>query len=84
MGKASRELAEARKACFEVPEEKNDDNNIVIPEYNPEEKHIYRIDTSLLLRKRLIEYSQNAGLSLCEHLDINNVDNFVDWIMKNA
>lgn len=84
MGKASRELAEARKDCFELPEEKNDDNDVNIPDYKPEKEYIYRIDTALLLRKRLIEYSQNAGLSLCEHLDINNVDNFVNWIMKNA
>ena len=84
MGKASRELAEARKACFEVHEEKNEDNNTVSYEYKPEEDHMYRVETSILLRKRLIEYSQNSGLSLCEHLDTGNVDNFVNWIIKNA
>ena len=84
MGKNSKDISENQKQYFEVSEETNDDNDIITLEYKSEEKNIYQLDTSILLRKRLIEYSQNSGSTLCEYLDINNVDNFVEWILKNA
>ena len=86
MGKSKKKNFEDQKPYLEHYEEKNDsnDNNLTFESNLEEEKYIYNLDTSILLRKRLIEYSQNAGLTLCEHLDINNVHNFLNWIIKNA
>lgn len=82
MGKADRELTEARKSIYEQSEE------LIIQEYDNTEQKIdnennIREDTVLLLKKRLIEYSNNSGLSLCEYLDINNIDNYIQWILNN-
>lgn len=85
MGKNNKQFSEDRNTLFDVSSDiNNNDDDIIATEYNLDEKNMYRLDTSILLRKRLIEYSQNAGFTLCEHLDINNVDNFVEWILKNA
>lgn len=83
MGKAKRELIEARKAIYETPEEST------LQEYDNinkkiENDNIVREDTAVLLRKRLMQYSSNAGLSLCEHLDLENVDSFIQWVLKNT
>lgn len=65
-------------------EEVNDD-----PEYDSEVDHVeqqfedeYRFDTVLELQKALIDFTNDGGYPLCEFLDIKNVENFVNYLLR--
>ena len=80
MGKAKRQLAEAHKAMYETQE---DTPNTEYDSFqNTEGNDEYLVDTSVILRANLIEYAQKGAFPLCEHLDIQNVHNFVIWLLK--
>lgn len=34
-----------------------------------------------VLRSRCIQYAEEGSYDLCEFLDINNVENFVNWLL---
>lgn len=83
MGKSKQEQDEKYFDDAEELEILNNEQEISMTE------HIKTIDeekiknASVLLRKRMIEYSKENYLPLCEYLDISNVHNFVTWIMLN-
>lgn len=85
MGKASRELNEAYKAIYETQEELHTEqdeqyNNVLFHKENENRNHM--LETAIILRNNLIMYTEQGSYSLCEHLDINNVYNFVQYILK--
>lgn len=51
-------------------------------EYENEIKEQYFNDTVVLLRRRLIEYSEQGVWPLCELLDFANVENYVQWLLR--
>lgn len=86
MGKATRRLLATRKECFEPVQDKPLDN---APqdvendgEYEKEKNEIRRLETSFLLRKRLMHFVEDEGLPLCEFLDIESLDDFVQWVLS--
>ena len=83
MGKAKRKLMAARADCYDPicdePPEVHDD-----PEYKRQVEEEKIMDTSVLLRARLMDYTEHGAYPLCEFLDINNVENYVRWVLHNA
>lgn len=84
MGKSKRKLMAARRACYEPidngpPPEVPED-----PEYERRLEEEKIMDTAILLRTRLIDYAEHGAYPLCEFLDIENVENYVRWVLQNA
>lgn len=87
MGKAKQKLMDARKACFDNMETDNSSHVVIkeeecLDEYDDIEKNeMYLLDTSIMLRKRLIEYADEGSYPLCEYLDIDNVEIYLEWLL---
>lgn len=87
MGKAKEKLIVARNVFYEqmdngkemeVETEINDDKHILEQEEN------YIIDTTLLLRRRLLDYVDDEAWPLCEFLDFSNVENYIMWLLTHG
>ena len=84
MGKALRNLKKSVKECYEEeyvyeePEEEyvHDDDN---DEYDEK-----LINASFKIKCALIDYSHDSGLPLCEYLDIENVKNYLVWLLEKT
>jgi len=91
MGKAKRKLNAARKVVFKDltkqynPEDKY--KNDVIPAgiiiVDRRDRRTKLFDTSWDMRQEMFDYVEEAGYPMCEYLDIDNMVNFVEWILKN-
>lgn len=83
MGKSSRNLKSNLKADYDhINNEGNikDENKIL--EKSHKDIHNEKVyDTSLLIYKQLIEYSQNTGVPMCEYLNIKEIQNYVNWML---
>jgi hypothetical protein len=80
MGKAKRQLIQARKAFYEdVESESSDDSWDIEYEKHLEDQKIK--NASIILREKLIQYADEGSWPLCEYLDLDNVDNFVKWVI---
>ena len=60
--------------------EDDHDENQTREEIKDEEINTEEI--SIILRKRLLDYSYNTYYPICEYLDLNSIDNFVKSILK--
>ena len=83
MGKAKQQLLAARESCYETNQEielDNDEEND--KEYIEEEKELYLLDTAFILRNHLMEYADICAIPLCEYLDFNNIENYVNWLLN--
>lgn len=47
-------------------------------------EHEHVMNTAILLRSRLIQYAEDNSYPLCEFLDLENVYNFIQWILVNG
>ena len=57
-------------------------------EYNKqkekEEEYNRKItEVTVNIQKSLIDYTKHNGLSLCENLDYNNIENYIKWCLEN-
>lgn len=82
MGKAKRKLIAARKAYYDYVYDDCD-----LEEQQPDfetkriETEMYNTDTAFILQQRLIEYAMENNWPLCEFLDLENVENFIQWML---
>ena len=86
MGKAKRLLNAARKEVFKDINRK----------YNQEPDHVYYhdtheddhdsdtklIDLSYDIRQALFEYANETAYPLCEYLDMDNMINYIKWVLE--
>lgn len=87
MGKAKRLLNAARKEVFN--DVKNQYNNELDQEYdhgiyeddNDVDKKI--VDLSYDIREALFDYTNNTSYPLCEYLDIENMINYIKWVLRS-
>lgn len=87
MGKAKQQLLAARESYYETNQEIEIEIEIELEndeEYIEEEKKYYLLNTSFILRNHLMEYTDNCVLPLCEYLDFNNVENYVNWLLNHG
>ena len=86
MGKASRQLNQARQECYDTNENINNNYSDIDSEELKEEarelKDSYDRETAEIIRSQIIEYAQNGAYPLCEYLDIENTTNFTKWLIK--
>lgn len=87
MGKSSRILKanlddEYNRMTKEVyGEDKDDDISL---ERSPEEIFNEKLyNTSLKIYNELLEYSKKTGVPMCEYLNLEEVENYVKWILTS-
>lgn len=87
MGKSSRILkdnleAEYNRMTKEVyGEDKDDDISL---ERSPEEIFNEKLyNTTLKIYNELLEYSKKTGVPMCEYLNLEEVENYVKWILTS-
>jgi len=56
--------------CYENQESQKEDNEIYINE------------TAILIRQKILEYVNDGVYPLCEYLSIDNVENYVKWLLS--
>ena len=86
MGKAKRLLNEARKEVFVQISRKYEGD----PDFQDDDITIYTddqdetmkiIDLSWDIRETLFEYVNDVAYPLCEYLDMDNMINYVEWVL---
>ena len=50
-------------------------------EYQKEKQEIYMNETAMIIRQKILEYTNDGFHPLCEYLDYANVENYVNWIL---
>jgi len=51
-------------------------------EYQKEDNEIYINETAILIREKILEYVNDGVHPLCEYLSIDNVENYVKWLLS--
>ena len=74
MGKSKRQLEKERKKIY------NEEIYITSQE-NIEEKQNDIKETTILIQKELLRFCNENSWPLCEYLDLQNIENFVEWLL---
>jgi len=85
MGKALTNLKKSIKECYNEEEYEYDNDSEEEYEYQCDlaEEYVQKIENvSNQIKYALIKYSEESGFPLCEYLDIDNVKNFVIWLLE--
>jgi hypothetical protein len=83
MGKAITNLKKSIKECYEEEyeyEQEIEEETFVDLEEEYDEK---LNNLSFKIKCALINYSQDSGYPLCEYLDIENVKNYIKWLLES-
>ena len=81
MGKALKNLKKSIKECYEEEFVYEEPEEVI--EDDGEDIYEEKIDNaSFKIKCALISYSMESGLPLCEYLDIENVKNYVKWLLE--
>ena len=81
MGKASRKLSEEKskyeKTLYHEEHDKTEINEdyLIIKKQNIKQDTIYEIQT------KLSSFCHENSYSLCEYLDLDNIENYMDWLL---
>ena len=79
MGKASRQLSEARSEISkEMGENKIEENNGT----NNIKHECFNDKFTDTIRQEMIEYCDKNSYALCEYLDVENLSNFIFWLQN--
>ena len=85
MGKANKKLASALHKEYEALSKKynpdiiDSDNDLI----NIKPTHDELVsDLSVEIEKKLLTYSNDNGVPLCEYMDHDNMKNFVNWLLS--
>jgi hypothetical protein len=62
----------------------NDDEDENENEYKKEESKLYINETATIIRRKILDYVDNGPYSLCEYLDIDNVENYLLWLLNKS
>lgn len=88
MGKTKRILNKARKEYFKELEKKinNSDNEEVYEEPEiEEESYETKLDrVSYYVRRLIFDYVKEEALPMCEYLNMENVSNYINWVIKKS
>lgn len=82
MGKSSRELNKAIKECYpDEVQETYDYYETTEEDIKKEEGE--KIETIVMnIKSELTKYSQDNALPLCEYLDYNKIDQYINFILS--
>lgn len=53
-------------------------------EYKKEESELYINETATIIRQKILDYVDAGTYSLCEYLDIENVENYLLWLLDKS
>lgn len=88
MGKTKRILNKARKEYFKQLEStinKEISNSDSEDDFVEEESYEIKLDRlSFRLRKMIFDYVKEEALPICEYLNIENMTNYLNWVIKKS
>lgn len=80
MGKANRQLQKAKNEYEKEIEQSlfhnNNDDEVPIHNHQDYDDIAYQVQTELS------KFCVDNSYALCEYLDIENIENYINWIMK--
>ena len=84
MGKASRQLTNARNELNKEIEENNKLQNDDFESLNIYNENSAPTDEQNIfyIREEMLKFCDHNSYALCEYLDIENLGNFIKWIRK--
>lgn len=82
MGKNEHKDSEKYQILFESDQFDTIEENDIMDELDDEIHYQKLVETSEILRKKLMDFCDENGLPLCEYLDIENTYNFLEWILS--
>ena len=50
--------------------------------YEKEYSDLYISETSMIIRNKILEYTNNNFYPLCEYLNFDNVENYIKWLLE--
>lgn len=81
MGKSSRKLLIARKECYEDESFSDvEDSTVDICQENLNKEYDY--DSAVFLYDKIMEYVKEGYYPMCEYLNLNDVERFLQWILE--
>ena len=85
MGKAKRQLNAARKEAFKEINRKYNQEPDPVHYHDTYEDDMDEgtklIDLAYDIRQTLFEYANDTAYPLCEYLDMDNMINYVEWVL---
>ena len=86
MGKAKRKLNAARKQVFKQINQQYNPKPAPIQYQDTAEDEIddgtKLIDLAYNVHQALLDYANNTAYPLCEYLDMDNMINYLEWILR--
>ena len=50
--------------------------------FKKEISNLYMAETSMIIRHKILEYTDTNFYPLCEYLNIDNVENYINWLLS--
>ena len=50
--------------------------------YEKEECDLYISETAIIIRNKILEYTDNNFYPLCEYLNFDNIENYIKWLLE--
>ena len=83
MGKSSRELNKAIKECYPDEFQESYDDYYEMTEEDIKKEECEKIQTIVMnIKSELTKYTQDNALPLCEYLDYNNINQYINFILS--
>jgi hypothetical protein len=82
MGKKAKLLTLARNAGYERAETQPPEKDSIedSKEYKIYNRDVYNLDTAVKIQQSLIQYTLDGYYPLCDFLDLENVENFLQYL----
>ena len=64
---------------FEIIDENDEEKE---NESKKEEYKLYINETATIIRQKILNYVDKGPYSLCEYLDIDNIENYLSWLLS--
>jgi hypothetical protein len=81
MVKAKTQLNLSKKVSYGDEDNESSDDSLDI-EYEKFLEYERIENATAMLREKLIQYTGEGSWPLCEYLDLDNVNNYVKWVIK--
>jgi hypothetical protein len=50
--------------------------------FKKEISNLYMAETSMIIRDKILQYTDTNFYPLCEYLNIDNVENYINWLLS--
>ena len=58
-----------------------ENENELDEKYEKEYSELYMTETAMIIRNKILEYTDTHFYPLCEYLNFDNVENYIKWLL---